>query len=278
MKIVRHTTAGEFLKRARQRLEGLEAENNLILGIAKYFEANDKQVSVTPCLLTIEDGDNLLGGALMTPPRSLVLTRMPAPALIALEDYFFHEGVPVPGVVGPTDTARLFASHWKKKTGKSFRLRMSQRIYACERVLLPPYSNGYLRAAANEDQPLLMDWCVEFYREAGLEEETAYAAAQLPAKIAAEHVYVWQTSRVVSMVSLQRETSHGIALSLVYTPPHLRRQGYATSCVAALTRRMLEAGKKFCCLYTDLANPTSNSIYRQIGYRPVCDSEDLLFG
>lgn len=28
-------------------------------------------------------------------------------------------------------------------------------------------------------------------------------------------------------------------------------------------------------LYTDLANPTSNSIYQRIGYRPVIDATDF---
>jgi hypothetical protein len=40
---------------------------------------------------------------------------------------------------------------------------------------------------------------------------------------------------------------------------------------------MLEKGYSFCCLYTDLANPTSNSIYQKIGYRPVADSSQIRF-
>ena len=31
-------------------------------------------------------------------------------------------------------------------------------------------------------------------------------------------------------------------------------------------------------LYTDLANPTSNALYRRIGYRPVEDRTVLAFG
>jgi len=58
----------------------------------------------------------------------------------------------------------------------------------------------------------------------------------------------------------------------------LRGRGYATSCVAALTTRLLDSGKTFCCLYTDLSNPTSNSIYQRIGYRPVCDTQLWKFG
>ncbi len=79
------------------------------------------------------------------------------------------------------------------------------------------------------------------------------------------------------MADLGRETAHGFSLSLVYTPRHLRNKGYATSCVAELTKRMLDSGKKFCCLYADLANPASNSIYQKIGYQPVCDVQDWVF-
>jgi uncharacterized protein len=63
----------------------------------------------------------------------------------------------------------------------------------------------------------------------------------------------------------------------VYTPPRHRGKGYATSLVAELTGRLLAAGHRRCMLVTDLANPTSNGIYRRIGYLPVCDSADYRF-
>ena len=40
--------------------------------------------------------------------------------------------------------------------------------------------------------------------------------------------------------------------------------------VGELTRRGLEAGHRM-CLFTDLANPTSNKIYSGLGYAPVVD-------
>ena len=46
---------------------------------------------------------------------------------------------------------------------------------------------------------------------------------------------------------------------------------------AAVSQLLLEQGHRFCFLYTDLANPTSNSIYSRIGYEPVCDSRELAF-
>ena len=33
-----------------------------------------------------------------------------------------------------------------------------------------------------------------------------------------------------------------------------------------------------CVLFTDLANPTSNSVYTRIGYAPVCDFSLYRFG
>ncbi|MNP50491.1 FR47-like protein [compost metagenome] len=68
-----------------------------------------------------------------------------------------------------------------------------------------------------------------------------------------------------------------IGVAFVYTPPYERRKGYATSIVAQLSQLALDKGFTRCVLYTDLANPTSNSIYQKIGYTPVCDSLQLRF-
>ena len=40
---------------------------------------------------------------------------------------------------------------------------------------------------------------------------------------------------------------------------------------------LLGEGRTFCFLYTDLANPTSNRIYQQIGYEPVTDALMVAF-
>ena len=46
--------------------------------------------------------------------------------------------------------------------------------------------------------------------------------------------------------------------------------GMQSALTAALTQQLL-GRSRFCFLFTDLANPTSNSIYQRIGYRPVTD-------
>ena len=72
-------------------------------------------------------------------------------------------------------------------------------------------------------------------------------------------------------------TPNGARVGPVYTPPEFRRRGYASAVVAGVSRRLLDEGRRYCFLYTDLANPTSNRIYQDIGYEPACDSRDYRF-
>jgi len=57
----------------------------------------------------------------------------------------------------------------------------------------------------------------------------------------------------------------------VFTPPGYRRRNYASALVGELSRELFEQGKRAMFLTTDVANPTSNSIYRKIGYLPAAD-------
>ena len=42
--------------------------------------------------------------------------------------------------------------------------------------------------------------------------------------------------------------------------------------MATLSQAQLDAGKRACNLHTDLANPTSNGVYRRIGYLKIAES------
>ncbi|MCQ0020489.1 GNAT family N-acetyltransferase [Actinomadura madurae] len=63
----------------------------------------------------------------------------------------------------------------------------------------------------------------------------------------------------------------------VYTPAGHRRRGYGAAVTAAATRDAQDAGAADVVLFTDLGNPTSNSVYRRLGYRPVEDRVVLAF-
>ncbi|MCW5872968.1 MAG: GNAT family N-acetyltransferase, partial [Candidatus Eremiobacteraeota bacterium] len=97
-------------------------------------------------------------------------------------------------------------------------------------------------------------------------------------RIRAGMTYFWEVEgRPVSMAALARPSCNGVCVNLVYTPPEFRGRGYASAVTAAVSRQGLEQGYSFCCLYTDLSNPISNSIYMKLGYEPVCDSAHYQF-
>ncbi len=89
--------------------------------------------------------------------------------------------------------------------------------------------------------------------------------------------YLWENETPVSMASRVGITPNGARVSLVYTPPEHRRKGYCSTCVAALSQTLLNQGYRYCFLFTDQANPTSNHIYQAIGYQPVGDWHEYSF-
>ena len=86
-----------------------------------------------------------------------------------------------------------------------------------------------------------------------------------------ESGYIWEDGGPVSMLQATGATPHGIRIGAVYTPPELRRRGYASALTAAASQAELDRGRRWCFLFTNLANPTSNRIYQAIGYRPIRD-------
>ena len=120
---------------------------------------------------------------------------------------------------------------------------------------------------------MLTKWRAAFAIEADrtLPEQAEKAAAQPLQR--STHLVLWEVEgTAVSMAGFTGRTPNGVRVAWVYTPPELRGRGFAGACVAALSQKLLDDGRKFCFLYTDLANPTSNHIYQTIGYEPVTDA------
>jgi predicted GNAT family acetyltransferase len=92
-------------------------------------------------------------------------------------------------------------------------------------------------------------------------------------------LYVWEDGgQPRSLAGYTGFTPNGVRIGPVYTPPEQRRHGYASAVTAAVSQLLLDSGRRFCFLFTDLANPTSNAIYQAIGYRPVVDMDMYAFG
>jgi hypothetical protein len=281
MLLTRYSAADAFLARAQADLERDEAANNLIIGIAVRLKEFPDRIKAQPYLATVEEGGGLLAAGVMTPPHRVVLHAErddPEPLRLIAQDLIAH-GWEVPGVNGPSKTSEAFAGIWTGLTGQAHLPGMHERVYELRRVFPPdPPVPGALRVATEEDLPWASDWVWGFIQDAGVDGTADDARAITEQKIAVGDLFIWEDGRPVSMVAKTRHTSHGIVVTLVYTPREHRNRGYASACVAELTQRLLDAGWQFCALFTNLANPTSNSIYQKIGYRPVADFDEYHFG
>jgi uncharacterized protein len=276
--VVRHATPEQFLTRAGPWLEEAESEHCLFFSICTYLMAHPEHTTSPPHLVTVER-EGIRAAALQTAGRKWVLSRSADPALEALVEHLWEQRWPVPGALGPADAARTFTALWSRRSVCAVRPGKVQRIYELRRVIPAAPSAGRARYASAADRGLASTWARAFAEEVQTDETPDENAALIERMLMERRLHLWEDDGgVVSMAGETASTPHGCGVTAVYTPPELRGRGYATSLVAAVSERILRSGKVFCFLFTDLANPTSNSIYPRVGYRPVADWADYFFG
>jgi predicted GNAT family acetyltransferase len=275
MRIERHDEPAAFFALVAPFLERREAQHNLQLGFRARLEADRHAFGPRDPLLyaVLDDRGEVAAVATQTPPFGLVLSEVDDPAIVdALADRLAADGAALPTANGPVAVARAFAERWARLTGAVPSVQTEERIYQAEVVIQPDGVGGAMRAYSAADRPLAIDWMRAFFDEAMPGSPEAQVERFVDGRAAgAGSIVLWEDGgHAVSLAGHAGETPNGSRVGPVYTPPELRGRGYASALTAALTEQLLER-RRFCFLYTDLANPTSNSIYQRIGYRPVTD-------
>jgi GNAT superfamily N-acetyltransferase len=270
----------ELLERARPFLLADEARHNLALGILAF--ARDHP-DVYPELegWIVRDGNRIAGVAVRTPPYNLVLARPVDERAVAA----LVASIPLdlPGVVGAVPEVDAFAEAWTSRHDVTAAVRFEQRIYAVERLLPARPTDGRFRLAGPGDRELAIAWTLEFTAEAlhGDASDASRVERSVDARLdpaSPGGIGLWVIDdEPVSLAAFGGPTPNGMRIGPVYTPPEHRGRGYGSAVTAATSQLLLDRGVRFCFLYTDLANPTSNGIYMRIGYEPVCDSRELAF-
>ena len=284
IEVARIDDAGAFLAEAEPLLLADEARHNLILGIAGTIR-DAPELYPLRSLWLVRSNDVVVAAALRTPPYNLILARPRSREALAALAEAIHEDLP--GVVGAEPEVHDFADRWSRQAGAPTETNMRQGIYALEQVEPTPAAPGSARVATRDDRELALQWWIEFGDE--VLHEGAPGRERAPQSV--DHrlasptggLLLWEDGgETVSLAGWGGPTPNGIRIGPVYTPPHLRGRGYATALTAELSQQLLDGrlfagGRRFCFLYTDLANPTSNAIYERIGYRRVAEAAEVLF-
>lgn len=282
-----YTDVHEFYNDTYDVLMRHEAQNMIPLGnIIIGNEGKDRtgwRDPVNWLMATISDAKGIQLTAIMTPPHNITLYATdnlinPEAIKCMIDGLKDHE---IQGVTTEKTLAEYFAQEYSASKGITFKTTMSQRIYELTTVNPDIKKNGVIRLLDEKDMYFFPYW-VEAFNAANSYGNTEMSIPQEAKSyrylLSTKKLYVLEDNGIpVSMAGYTRKMQTAIGVAFVYTPPYYRGMGYATSCVAQISQIALD--KKFtrCVLYTDLLNPTSNSIYQKIGYVPICDSVMLKF-
>lgn len=274
--IRRYGDFGLALRELEPWLRKREAEFGLIIGILRQL-ASGKHLYEPPFFVAgVEVDGELVGCAYRTPPFKLGITDLPSVAMEPLAGALREVYSGLPAVLGPQDAAVRFGFAWSRVCDCEPAVGMRQGLYRIDEVTLPDrMPPGALEPADEADWETLVAWTTEFVHESGLEPVNYDKRVRL--LLDQGSLFVWRSEGVLrAMAGWMAPTGRGIRVGHVYTPPSERGRGYATAATGELTRRLLQE-YDFCTLYTDLSNPTSNGVYRRLGYRQIAEAIDVNF-
>lgn len=280
MKFHLYEDINKYIDDVMDYLAAHEIQSNMI--ISNCLRAKNGMDTSNWFLGTIKDSEGELKIAtIMTPPHNLLLYEH-YPINDEAVELLAHEmesiRIPIPGVLADKSLAARFTDKYTSISGRRIKDKKNLRIYRLDKSKEIPLSSGRMRPADHKDLYYLPYWSIGFNQDCGHPVENITNTVEKVKRMLDEKtLFIWEDDVPVSQAAIGRRTLNGAVVNAVYTPPHYRGKGYASSCVANLSRHALESGYKFCSLFTDLSNPISNSIYMKMGYQPVCDYDEYSF-
>ncbi|WP_225724991.1 MULTISPECIES: GNAT family N-acetyltransferase [unclassified Nocardia] len=216
-------------------------------------------------LLTVRSRGEVVGVAIRAPGRPIYLGALPTASVPAVAEALADAVPDSDGVEGTADLATSFARRWCALSGQEYHWFYTHLLYRLGELRIPEVA-GNPRRAMDVDVPLCSGWIDAMRAETGM---PGLTAEQIRRRIAAGRWWLWERDgQPVSVAAHQLPVQGWSRIGPVYTPPEARGQGYASALTAHIGR-VLRGGDTDVCLFADVANPTSNKIYRAIGFEPT---------
>ncbi|PEX90665.1 GNAT family N-acetyltransferase [Bacillus cereus] len=250
-------------------LEKNEQANNLILGVLQAVQE--------PIFMGIaKRGGEITGVFLQTEEKIQMIVATSEISVVAIKELAkeLTKVYPdIPGLIGNKKVVQKLAEEIAVLENKKTNVVMEQGVYELKQVKKKWNGDGIFREVSSDELPLIEQWIYRFCEDVKLpttEEEAKQTAHTL---LTNHRLFGLEVDgKLVSVAAKTRPTKNNITVNFVYTPKEERKKGFASICVAALSQYLLDEGYKTTTLYTDLANPTSNKIYQEIGYEQIMES------
>jgi predicted GNAT family acetyltransferase len=270
--IDRFDNAGELLTRCEDALFAGGAECELTLGLLRRLVVKPDAWGSDVLLL--------LAGDEKGAPWAVVTKTGIHPLLVTgfVDEAYVDFGRLADAILAARDDIRLMQGpvRWSTPLSAALAERLGvepvvgakHRAFELRTLRAARPVDGMMRLARADEMDLLLRFCRGFAEDALRPDEQQDDHRPLVERLlSSDDLVLWDVDGTpVSMAAINRRTGRSSCVSMVYTPRDLRGRGYASSVVAALTQRELDAGAEWCSLFTDAANPTSNHIYQELGY------------
>lgn len=270
-----HKSASGFLDDAAAYLGENELGNNLMLGICNALSAGNA-LDKDHHFVTVNRRGRIRAASIKTWVKAIVSGSDGNTAdMKLLSDYYKEHNIALSGVFGESFYAESFASFHFPEAGSVKRV-LSHKLV---KVIPGKVPEGKFKAAESRDLDLLHKYFCEYEEEVHSvpKRNPDELRRQMQGLIAAGDMFVWALGDViVGMAAVVRRTKNMGIVGYVYTPRSCRGKGYAGACVEMLSRKLLDDGYKACGLFTDKDNPTSNGIYKRIGYEQEGEFSDVV--
>lgn len=266
-RVVRHSDPRSFLSVAQPLLDCEPAAYSGLVAWARALDRHPARGAAPALFFTVRDGERAVGFGLQRERGPLVIGSSDPGAAAELAVTLARRKVDVPGVMGSRAACEAFAASWRGRTGHEHRVRFHLVNYVLERApVLRRDVPGEARAAEPDEAPLLCGWLDAFIDEARLPDDKASARASVPGRIEEGKLWVWDDGGPRALLGFLRIDRTTARIASVYTPPRSRGRGYAKALTATIATMLQDAGCTRVFLTADRANPTSNGLYRSLGF------------
>ncbi len=279
----------EFLSAAGDHLAADPVVSTVVSTVAHRVLSQQATGSEQPdrdWWLVVRDGAGaVVGAAVRTAPYPPFLLPMPDEAALALARACHDRGEEIPGINGALPAVQVCATELARLQGGRVAVAQHTRLHELDELVRPARVPGRLVAATERDLGLATEWFEAFMGDADEQAGRPRGASahglrdpeEMLRRIRARSLWFWvdDTGERVHLAGANPPAFGVARLGPVYTPPAERGRGWASNAVAQVSARLRAQGVRV-CLFTDQANPTSNKIYADLGYRPVVDMANLV--